>query len=80
MIIDRRSSESIMSKSLVKALSLQTMKHPRPYSIGWIKKSNETKVIELFKLPFSIVKWYLDELIYDIVDMDACHILLGRPW
>jgi len=31
------------------------------------------------KVPFSIVT-YKDEVIYDIVSMEAGHILLGRPW
>lgn len=29
---------------------------------------------------FSIGKTYADEVICDVVDMDACHIILGRPW
>ena len=31
------------------------------------------------KVSFSIGK-YNDEVYYDVVDMDACHILLGHPW
>jgi len=31
-------------------------------------------------VPFSIGKHYKDEIWYDIVPMDGCHILLGRPW
>ena len=30
-------------------------------------------------MPFSIGK-YRDEVYCDIVDMDACHLLFGRPW
>lgn len=25
-------------------------------------------------------KHYRDEILNDIIDMDACHMLLGRPW
>ena len=34
---------------------------------------------ERCKVSFSIGK-YNDEAYYDVVDMDACHILFGRPW
>ena len=30
-------------------------------------------------MPFSIGR-YKDEVYCDIVDMDACHLLFGRPW
>ena len=31
-------------------------------------------------ISFSIGKHYYDELWCDIIPMDACHLLLGRPW
>ena len=34
---------------------------------------------ERCKVPFSIGK-YQDEVYCDVVDMDVCHFLLGRPW
>lgn len=34
VIIDSGSSENIISKSLVKAISLTTLKHPHPYFMG----------------------------------------------
>nr|GEV20023.1 RPM1-interacting protein 4 [Tanacetum cinerariifolium] len=39
----------------------------------------DIKVTERCKIPFLIGK-YKDEIMFDIADMDACHILLGRPW
>ncbi|XP_062088751.1 uncharacterized protein LOC133795312 [Humulus lupulus] len=31
-------------------------------------------------LYLSIGKSYQDDITYDVVDMDACHLLLGRTW
>lgn len=41
------------------------------------KKGSETKVTVLCKVHFSISKHYLDKLVCDVIEMDACHILHG---
>ena len=60
-------------------LGLPVEKHPNPYSIGWIKAAEKLEVKERCKVPFSIGN-YMDEIYCDVVDMDACHLLFGRPW
>jgi len=80
IIIDNGSSENIVSKVMVTKLGLQTKKHPAPYKIGWIKRGNEVKITETCHIKFSIGKNYVDEVTCDVVEMDACHIILGRPW
>lgn len=37
-------------------------------------------VIEVCKVPLSIGQHYQDEINSDVMDMDASHVLLGRPW
>ena len=64
---------------MVDKLQLPTQPHLSSYHIGWIKDVGETKATEQCRVPFSIGK-YKDEVMCDIVDIDACHMLFGRPW
>ncbi|GKC75614.1 putative reverse transcriptase domain-containing protein [Tanacetum coccineum] len=61
-------------------LSLKTEEHPQPYKLSWFKKGNEVKVSKRCLVKFSIGKKHSDEVWCDVVPMDACHVLLGRPW
>ncbi|XP_056176570.1 uncharacterized protein LOC130140664 [Syzygium oleosum] len=80
VIIDSESCENIVSQVFVDHLQLKTEVHPSPYTIGWIHKGPELKVTQICHLPISIGKTYKYMIIYDVVEMDACHILLGWPW
>ena len=79
LILDSGSCENIISREVVKLLGLPVEKHPNPYTIGWIKATEKIEVKERCKVPFSIGK-YQDEVYCDVVDMDACQLLFGRPW
>ena len=79
LIINNNSCKNIASTVLVDYLKLEIEPHPHPYTIGWIKKGPYIKVTNLCQVPISIEKFYQDSVTCD-VDMDACHILLGRPW
>ncbi|KAI0493194.1 hypothetical protein KFK09_027470 [Dendrobium nobile] len=37
-------------------------------------------VTELYRGTFLIGKQYVSEALCDVLDMDVCHIILGRPW
>ncbi|KAB5561275.1 hypothetical protein DKX38_006232 [Salix brachista] len=80
IIIDNGSSENIISRTMVTKLGLKTEKHPSPYIIGWIKQGVETKVTETCHIQFSIGRNYADKITCDVVEMDACHMIFGRPW
>ncbi|GJY39853.1 putative nucleotidyltransferase, ribonuclease H [Tanacetum coccineum] len=80
IIIDGGSYENLVSKAFVKAFKLPTEPHPSPYQIGWIKKGPTHKVTEIFKVPLAIGKHYNELVTCDVVDIEACHVLLERPW
>ncbi|GJY75888.1 transposon ty3-I gag-pol polyprotein [Tanacetum coccineum] len=80
IIIDGGSCENLVSKALVKAFKLPTEPHPNPYQIGWIKKGLTLKVTKICKVTLAIGKHYNELVTCDVVDMEACHVLLGRPW
>ncbi|CAL9758940.1 unnamed protein product, partial [Musa acuminata subsp. burmannicoides] len=79
LIIDGGSCDNIISKSLVRHLKLQTEAHLTPYKLGWIKEGPTVTVTKICKT-LLIGKSYKEEVICEVVDMDACHVLLGRLW
>ncbi|KAK9135530.1 hypothetical protein Syun_014860 [Stephania yunnanensis] len=79
-MIDAGSCENIVSVEAVQKLGLATEQHPRPYKLAWLKKGGEVKVSKRALVTFSIGANYKDSVWCDVVAMDACHLLLGRPW
>jgi len=63
---------------MVEKLNLQVIPHPKPYKLQWINEDEELTVDKHVKVSLS-VEDYKDEVLCDIVPMEACHILLGRP-
>ncbi|KAD2113026.1 hypothetical protein E3N88_41812 [Mikania micrantha] len=54
--------------------------HPTPYTIQWLNQGKGILVSHRALITFSIGRKYEDQVWCDIIPMDACHILLGRPW
>ncbi len=79
LIVDSGSWYNYCSTRLVKKLSLITRPHPKPYQLHWINEDGDLVVDQQVKVKLSIGK-YEDQALCDIVPIEACHILLGRPW
>ncbi|XP_031405676.1 uncharacterized protein LOC116214408, partial [Punica granatum] len=65
--------------TMVEKLRLPMVKHPRPYKLQWLNDSGEIRVNKQVLVAFRIGK-YEDEVLCDVVPMQAGHLLLGRPW
>eukprot|EP00253_Pinus_taeda_P021342 PITA_21342 len=79
MIIDSGSTDNLVSTKVVEKLKLKTIKHPTPYKVSWLQKGHQLLVNEQCEMEFQVGK-YKDKIVCDVMPMDVCHILLGRPW
>jgi len=79
LIVDSGSCCNCCSARMVEKLNLQLVPHPKPYKLQWINEDGELTVDKQVKVEFSVGN-YKDNVLCDVVPMEACHILLGRPW
>jgi len=78
-IVDRDSQKNLISAEVVKRLSLQTMSHPQPYTIGWIYQWSDLHVSQQCRLLYDI-KPFKNEVLCDVAPLDVCDVLLGQPY
>ena len=64
---------------MVERLNLPTTDHPRPYKLQWLNNSGEVRISKQVLVTFRIGR-YEDDIVCDVVPMQAAHILLGCPW
>ncbi|XP_076951386.1 uncharacterized protein LOC143624706 [Bidens hawaiensis] len=79
-VIDSGSCDNLISKEAVQKLALKNESHHKPYKLQWLKKGGEVTVSKKALVSFSIRTTYKYDVVCDVVPMDACHLLLGRPW
>ena len=79
MVIDSGSTDNLVSTEMVEKLSLKKNKHPIPYKVSWLHKGHQILVSEPCEIDLQIGT-YKDKIVCDIMPMDVCHVLLGRPW
>ncbi|GAV82157.1 hypothetical protein CFOL_v3_25610 [Cephalotus follicularis] len=71
LIIDSGSCTNVAATTLVEKLNLSTTPHPSPYKLQWLSERNQLKVSQQVLLSFSIGKNYKDEVLCDVIPMDA---------
>ncbi|XP_022032947.1 uncharacterized protein LOC110934061 [Helianthus annuus] len=80
IVIDGGSCTNVASQTMISKLNLLTEPHPSPYDIHWLNQGKGIRVTTRVLLSFTIGQEYKDEIWCDVIPMDACHVLLGRPW
>lgn len=63
---------------MVDKLGLKKFPHPKPYKVSWLNKEQQVIVNEQVHVQFQIGE-YKDKIVYNVGEMDACHLLLGKP-
>jgi hypothetical protein len=79
VIIDSGSTDNLVSTEMVEKLDLKKTTHYVPYKVSWLQKGHQLIVNEQCEVEFQIGR-YKDKVFCDVMPMDVCHILLGRPW
>jgi hypothetical protein len=79
LIIDRGRINNLVSTKMVEKLELETISHPSPYKVSWLQKGHQVMITKQCLVEFKI-GGYRDEILCDIIPMEVCHVLLGRPW
>jgi hypothetical protein len=79
VIVDSGSTDNLVSTEMVEKLELQTHRHPSPYKVSWLQKGHQVRVTRQCLVEFKMGE-YRDAILCDVIPMDVCHVLLGRPW
>jgi hypothetical protein len=79
VIVESGSTDNLVSTEMVEKLELETTDHPSPYKVSWLQKGHQVIVTKQCLVEFKI-GGYNDKILCDVIPMDVCHLLLGRPW
>jgi hypothetical protein len=77
--MDSESTDNLVSTEMVEKLELETTNHPSPYKVSWLQKGHQVSVTKKCLVDIKI-GGYNDKILCDVIPMDVCHLLLGRPW
>jgi hypothetical protein len=78
-IIDGGSCNNLVSADFMAKTALMTRLHTHLYYIRWLNNSGKAKVTHTTRVHFSIGTYH-DYANCDVVPIQACSLLLGRPW
>ena len=68
-----------MFRTPVDHLKLKMKPHPYPYTNRLDQEGTLYQgIMDLYHIPIFVGEFYQDYFICDVVDLDKCHILLGR--
>jgi hypothetical protein len=68
-----------ISKAVVVTLGLSTWRIPEPKHVAWLNRCGMLKVTHKVHVLFTVGD-YVDEVECDVLPLEVCGLLLGRPW
>jgi hypothetical protein len=77
-MIDGDTCNNLASLEMVEKLGLTTKPHPHPYYVQWVNSWDKIKVTKIARIEFSL-GLYKDSTEFDIVPMQSCQLLFGKP-
>jgi hypothetical protein len=79
VIVDSGSIDNLTFTDMVENMELETIEHPSLYRVSWLQKGHYVNVTKQCLVEFKI-GGYNENILCDVIPMDVCHLLLGRPW
>jgi hypothetical protein len=79
LMVDGCSYCNGISKAVVTTLGLSTWRIPKPKHVAWLNSCGMLKVTHKVHVPFTVGA-YVDEVECDVLPLEVCGLLLGRPW
>ncbi|XP_074304289.1 uncharacterized protein LOC141639006 [Silene latifolia] len=79
VIVDGGSCTNVVPTELIEKPALVTTPHLKPYTLHLLDDGSKVKVSKRARVNFTMGP-YKDAVLCDVIPMDACHLLLGRPW
>jgi hypothetical protein len=64
---------------MVASLGLSTWRIPEPKHVEWLNSCGMLKITHKVRVPFTVDD-YVDEVECDVLPLEVCGLLLGRPW
>jgi hypothetical protein len=78
-IIDSGSQKNLISAEVFKRITMPTMSHPQPYTIGWLYQGSDIHVNQQWHMSYDI-KPFKDEVLCDVAPLEVCNVLLVQPY
>jgi hypothetical protein len=78
-LFDSNLEANLIAVNLVNKILLELHDHPISYKLRWVNKNGEISVTKQCKIKFSISVDFIDEVELDVLPLDVCGVVFGRP-
>jgi hypothetical protein len=79
-LFDFGSQDNLIGEYFLRNIGLEVHDHPNPYPLGWVNKHVDIEATKKCKINFYVIKKYNDEVEVDVLPLDVCGVVFGRPY